>query len=256
VSSEFFFAMNVVLVSRLVFLLRDGPLSVGAHAIRIGVLALGLLAFNPGLWWVILFGALLAVSLASHLLETRCRRTEGIRLVELASEFLIVSVFFSPWFGISYNGPLLAWVARAGNFTLVVPLIERLSRHGSEAVLMGALLVLNESNLFLRLSLAGLRVGPVAGTGTAANMTPADRREYNTGRVIGLLERSAIYAAVMTDQVAAIGLVLAVKGLARFKEMDHRPFAEYVLVGTLLSALCAVTVALLVKSLASLNMQH
>jgi hypothetical protein len=44
-------------------------------------------------------------------------------------------------------------------------------------------------------------------------------------------------------------LVLAVKGLARFKEMDDRPFAEYVLVGTLLSLLLAVFVALLVKSL-------
>jgi hypothetical protein len=80
-------------------------------------------------------------------------------------------------------------------------------------------------------------------------MAATDRREYNTGRVIGILERIIIYVAVLTDQIAAIGLVLAVKGLARFKEMDDRPFAEYVLVGTLLSLLLAVFVALLVKSL-------
>jgi hypothetical protein len=134
-------------------------------------------------------------------------------------------------------------------FSVLVTLLERLCRPGTTVVLMGGLLVSNEANHLLRLLLAGLRVGPAAAAGDNSDMAAPDRREYNTGRVIGILERIIIYVAVLTDQIAAIGLVLAVKGLARFKEMDDRPFAEYVLVGTLLSLLLAVSVALLVKSL-------
>lgn len=47
--------------------------------------------------------------------------------------------------------------------------------------------------------------------------------------------------------LAALGLVLAAKGLARFKDLDKRPFAEYVLIGTLISVAAAILVGVLLK---------
>lgn len=40
-----------------------------------------------------------------------------------------------------------------------------------------------------------------------------------------------------------IAIVVAVKGIARFKQLDHREFAEYVLIGSLASILLAVVTA-------------
>ena len=246
---EFFFMVNVILASRLVFLFRDGPLTTGGLVFLFAVQTIGLLAFQPGVSWAILLALLLLNGLAFHRLEKRRTPSKGLRLLSLVVQIVLLSVFFSPWIGISFNSGLFYSLAEMGRFSVLVTLLERLCRPGTTVVLMGGLLVSNEANHLLRLLLAGLRVGPAAVAGDNSDMAAPDRREYNTGRVIGILERIIIYVAVLTDQIAAIGLVLAVKGLARFKEMDDRPFAEYVLVGTLLSLLLAFSVALLVKSL-------
>ena len=63
-------------------------------------------------------------------------------------------------------------------------------------------------------------------TGATADAPPLDRQEYNAGRFIGILERLLIYVPVLRGQYAAIGLILAAKSFARFKEMDGRDFAE------------------------------
>jgi hypothetical protein len=54
---------------------------------------------------------------------------------------------------------------------------------------------------------------------------------------------------VLLGQYGAIGFVLAAKGLVRFKELENRDFAEYVLFGTLLSALISILVALIIRAL-------
>jgi len=246
---DFYFLVNVLLVSRLAFLLEDGPLKAAGLFFRALVMLAGLCAFRIGGAWAILLALFAAMMVINHVLEKRRKRLEGSRLVLLTVEIILISVFVSPWIGLTLDKDLLASLSGLERYTVLATISMHLCRPNTPVVVLGGLLVLNEANYVLRFLLAGLRVGPIAAVSSVAELTAADRREYNTGRVIGLLERISIYAAVMTGQIGAIGLVLAVKGLARFKEMDHRQFAEYVLVGTLLSAFLAVLVALLVKSL-------
>jgi hypothetical protein len=63
---------------------------------------------------------------------------------------------------------------------------------------------------------------------------------------IGLLERVLIYGFILQGQYGAIGFVTAAKAFTRFKALDDRSFAEYVLVGTLLSGGLALLFGLLV----------
>jgi len=71
-----------------------------------------------------------------------------------------------------------------------------------------------------------------------------DNKEFNAGRVIGILERWLMFAVIAsTNDWSALGFIIAAKGLVRFKKLDDTDFAEYLLVGTLLSALFAITVA-------------
>ena len=60
------------------------------------------------------------------------------------------------------------------------------------------------------------------------------------GATIGAFERLLIVAFVLLGATAAVGVVVAVKTLARFKQLDDRGFAEYFLLGTLASVSVAV----------------
>jgi hypothetical protein len=67
--------------------------------------------------------------------------------------------------------------------------------------------------------------------------------EYKSGRVIGILERSIVYLAMLSNEYSIIGFILAAKAFARFKELDKKVYAEYVLIGTLASILIALVAA-------------
>ena len=100
----------------------------------------------------------------------------------------------------------------------------------------------------------GAPTGAPAGTGAESGAeTPAtDEKELDRGRVIGILERLLILAFTVGESVSAIGFILAAKGFASFRELDNKDFAEYVLVGTLLSASLGVAVGLIARSFAIL----
>jgi hypothetical protein len=76
---------------------------------------------------------------------------------------------------------------------------------------------------------------------------PIEAVEYRVGRMIGILERILIIGLALGGQFGAIGFVLTAKSIARFEELKDRTFAEYYLVGTLMSALVALGTAWALK---------
>jgi hypothetical protein len=70
----------------------------------------------------------------------------------------------------------------------------------------------------------------------------------NVGAVVGILERLLVVILVLDHAEFAIGLVIAAKTLARFKQLDERRFAEKYLVGTLASVTVAVATALVARA--------
>ncbi len=100
-----------------------------------------------------------------------------------------------------------------------------------QLVLFGLLLAANESNLVIRAVFDWLDLKPRSASLTGAGVV--DVGEFNRGRIIGILERALLYGFVLQAQYGAIGFILAAKAFTRFKALDDRPFAEYVLIGTL-----------------------
>lgn len=64
--------------------------------------------------------------------------------------------------------------------------------------------------------------------------------QVTAGKYIGILERILILTLTVTGNISAIGVVFAAKSIARFSELSKKQFAEYYLVGTLLSFLLAL----------------
>jgi hypothetical protein len=73
-----------------------------------------------------------------------------------------------------------------------------------------------------------------------------ESRTYAMGRTIGNLERFLAYTLVLLHQWGALGLVLAAKSIARFRELENQDFADYYLIGTLASLSVAVATGVIV----------
>lgn len=117
-------------------------------------------------------------------------------------------------------------------------------------LLMGGLLLAQEANYLIRCVFQYFNLEPkLQHAAHAPGDKPSagdelDADEYKAGRVIGILERWIIYLVLVVSQnYNIIALIIAAKGFARFRQMDERPFAEYVLIGTLLSTLLTILVA-------------
>lgn len=66
----------------------------------------------------------------------------------------------------------------------------------------------------------------------------------NAGRFIGTLERIIMTILITINQYSAVGLVLTAKSIARYDKISkEQEFAEYYLLGTLLSTICAICVS-------------
>lgn len=84
------------------------------------------------------------------------------------------------------------------------------------------------------------------------DVRPADESTAqlrNAGMYIGWLERFLILTALLLRSPATAGLVLTAKAIARYPEFKHVRFAEYFLIGTLLSLCVAMIGGLILLKL-------
>lgn len=71
--------------------------------------------------------------------------------------------------------------------------------------------------------------------------------DNRAGRRIGTVERLVMLFLLSKDQFAALGFVLTAKSIARYDKITKdEKFAEYYLMGTLMSALCVIVCKILV----------
>lgn len=66
-------------------------------------------------------------------------------------------------------------------------------------------------------------------------------KDNNTGRIIGMTERTIMLVFLAIGQYSSVGLVLTAKSIARYDKISkEKDFAEYYLLGTLLSTIIVV----------------
>jgi hypothetical protein len=92
-----------------------------------------------------------------------------------------------------------------------------------------------------------VKLGPLSGRIEPDRQRTVETSD-NVGAVVGVLERLLVVILILDHAEAAIGLVIAAKTLARFKQLDERAFAEKYLVGTLASVTVAVGSALVARA--------
>lgn len=231
----FFITLNLILFSRLSLTFKDDGASPGSILKMASLPLISLLFMEVNIAWVILLIYLLLYPLAMIYMERSVETLYRNRLLSLLMHIIIIGAIFSPLLNAEMDRSLVDFLYESGNYVTD-------SVFSMLILLFGGLLVMNEMNIVLRYSMKLLKLDPIGKT----DETITDQ-QYNTGRVIGMLERIFIYLFAIAGQYAAIGFILTAKGVVRYKEFENRTFAEYVLIGTLLSALLALLTALMLK---------
>lgn len=121
---------------------------------------------------------------------------------------------------------------------------EAIGRIALATGVLGALVVANTraGSLFVGTLVRAPRPPVVQDTRAADGPSVA-----RIGATIGVLERLLIATLVLAGGVAAVGLVIAAKTIARFRQLEDRLFAEYYLLGTLASVSLAVITSLIAQ---------
>jgi hypothetical protein len=91
-----------------------------------------------------------------------------------------------------------------------------------------------------------VKLGPLSGRIEPDRVAPRHALDA-VGSTIGAIERLLVVVLILGRAEVGIGLVVAAKTLARFKQLDERHFAERYLIGTLASITIAVAAALLAR---------
>lgn len=234
--------LNLILISRLRLLFKDKGAG-RKDAVIMGLFPCLFLPFlQMNFSWIMLLVWLLVYPSLFYVTERNPTKQNRNRILMLLLHIVVIGLLSSPLF----NLQLSSFVEGLEEFIAEILFLSPGANFPGlyvQLVLFGFLLVINETNILLRYLLNVFRLKPIAEEGTET-----DQKEYNTGRLIGILERIFVFIFVLLGQYAAIGFILAAKGVARFQDFKSRTFAEYVLIGTLLSTLLAFGVGYFVKA--------
>ncbi|MGM0546887.1 MAG: hypothetical protein ACQEST_09205 [Bacteroidota bacterium] len=232
--------INLILLSRLRLITRDEGMNRSDMWVMIVVPLFCLPFLEISLSWVLLAVYLVISPILLKRWEREKQWINRGRIATMMLHVLVVGLLCSPLFSLSANEFAYSVIDWGGDLFFPSSTFTAEIFFTFQLVLFGFLLVLNEANIVLRYLLK------VMGLKSLGASKEVDQKEYNTGRVIGLLERIFVFLFVLLNQYGAIGFILAAKGVTRFKDFESRTFAEYVLIGTLLSALLAMAVAFLI----------
>lgn len=243
--SQFYFILNIVIFSRLFYGFKNEAVGKKRISFTILIQILALFFFVPSFRLFILFFLFILMGFIVNRLESKLKNLNAARLLTFILYLIIISFFASDSANLVYNKQLIKFLSGLKDYFYIFNLFERVNWQSFVIITTAVLFLLNESNYLIRFLFELFELTPfIKDSGNTAEL---DTKEYNAGRIIGMLERILIFIFLIADQYAAIGFIIAAKGFTRFKELEDRNFAEYVLIGTFLSALSAIIIALLVK---------
>ncbi len=240
----YYYTLNLILLTRLFFHYRDHSIGKKAAAGKCAIELAGLLLLSFNIWVLLLAGIIVLINGLQYFLERSPERMNLKRLFTLLLYFVVLNTLFAPYFEIDFNSTILGIFRKCSDLNLGISFLLGINWHYSLITFTGLLLSLNESNIFIRYLFEVLKLVPVKNPENRSSVV--DEQEYNRGRVIGFLERILIYFFVLNNHFSAIGFILAAKGITRFKKLEERTFAEYFLIGTLLSAILAGAIAIFI----------
>ncbi len=257
----FFYLIDLILIARLFTTRIDAKLSKKRLVLKFLLIAIGLAIVKAENVFIYLCIGLVVIVFISFLLEKTRINLSKVRLIEIIEISIFLLIICSPSYNLALNSEYLEII----NIFLKQHItffntITSFQWTKNVILLMGVLLLINESNSFIRyiLDLTGISFYDFLKKNSENEIITEKKKELDdtesnnrSGRLIGDVERLIFFTLIYVDQYSAVGFLIAAKAFARFKELDNKNFAEYVLVGTLISLGTALMISLYIKYIVS-----
>lgn len=236
---EFFYFLVCMQIPRLFFQWNDTPLrkrkffyqTINSALIEVFLL-LPLITFNN----LPIFAIFLIVFHSLQLIKVDDQKYILKRLIEFLFLFIVASFLFGKYSDIfTFND-----FAKTLIYFLIENNVLFFSTTTVQSVkilivyLFGIITLVNEINNVIRFILGLIKTEPLN------SQKKVDNEELYRGKIIGVIERVLFFFFVITNNYGSIAFILAAKAFTRYKELDDKNFAEYVLIGTLLSSALSI----------------
>lgn len=238
----FFYLLCLILFSRLLFQtdIEEDSIKVRNFILKtIFELLAIMLIIGENL--ALLFSAIILLNMISFSLENR--KSNHKRFLSFCLYVLTFSFLVQTDFQFNQNALFLKTFLVEHN--ILAQYLNKYNWNNILILLTGALFVINEANNPIKYILVNLNVLP------QDDSKKIDPNELNRGKIIGLIERLLIYTLVISNNMSGIAFIIAAKALARFDDLKERDFAEYFLIGTLLSVSLAFYTGIIIKAIIS-----
>lgn len=124
--------------------------------------------------------------------------------------------------------------------------IADFSKYNLSVCILSILLIEKPGNIIIQKILMSYKPDTEQTSGDKKNFSEEVKDEKNAGRFIGTLERLLMFIFLAFNDYSSIGLILTAKSIARYDRISKdQVFAEYYLLGTLLSTLVVLIVSFL-----------
>lgn len=243
----YYLLITWIMLTRIAFSSRGHPMRGPAVLWKTLVECLPLLVFSIR-WPLMAVVVFLALMNAATWAVDRTHYPRGLRQFLLFLAYALAFGFI-PDALLQANQVAAAVWQYAGDHLVPAALLSSAGLEDALPMIAGAVFVTYEVNNPLRFILARFNVEPREPAMAQAARPLHDHAELQRGMIIGIIERLLIYYFVVTGSLASIGFIIAAKSFARFRELDNKEFAEYVLIGTLLSTAAALFTAAAVRLL-------
>jgi hypothetical protein len=202
-----------------------------------------IVASGPLYWYISVIASLAVLSLTAATLETKFREQDNLRLTFRLLLLLVGLVLFGFLCGSMNVVPraLPRTLSCLGSGLAFRALFTKTHALPFWSRTFGLLLCLFEAGNVVQISISLLKVKPPS----------AGNQSFQHSAPIGAVERILVLIFVLNGAFNAVAFILTAKSVVRYHDIvTTKDGAEYVLIGTLLSTLTAITVGLLVPALA------
>lgn len=248
---HFFYLINLVMISRLISCFKDEPIPL-KKVLLLSVIQLTgtIFVFEFNIKLVFFLIALITVNITFYFIEKKNNDINMLRTLAFLVYFVVIDIFSSPSINPGFNKMCVEVLRYISQYSTFLVSLSSVDWWDFNVASMGFLVIINEVNFLIRMQFKIFQLVPTADNQKKAKVEIViDEKEYNAGRFIGILERIIIYIFILNNNYAAVGLIVAAKGFTRFKELESRKRAEYVLIGTLMSTLSAIAAGIITKIL-------
>ncbi|MBI9108764.1 MAG: hypothetical protein JEZ04_18625 [Spirochaetales bacterium] len=243
-SIVFYYYLLCILIPRLFYQWQEEK-SVGLkkHIIIFLVEVLLLFPLISGVSIIVLLVLMIIYHFSIFLLERIFKNIFIRRIIEIILIIIISSFVFGTILeNLEFNTVSVKITNIIMNNNAILQNWDMVAIKKSVFYFFGIIMLINEWNNLIRFILGLIKIEP-----HQENIKEADRKELGKGKIIGIIERILFFFFVITGNYASIGFILTAKGITRFKNLDNRDFAEYVLIGTLLSSAISIFWAYIIK---------